>query len=196
MYIYLTFLLTFYFTSGLIFINDIYYKKEKKKLIQYKNILPVVLKNTFIYIPVITIPYEYTCLNNQDLSYIYSLFRIVSGIILIDFFFYISHRIMHIPKIYKWSHKLHHIYKEPVCIEALYLHWFDLYIGNIVPIYLPIIYTNINIHIIYTLIIIANTLLSHSDLIDNFHRNHHLYFNCNFGLGYYMDKIFNTKYLK
>ena len=99
---------------------------------------------------------------------------------------------MHTSIIYKWSHKLHHIYKDPVGMEALYLHWFDLYMGNILPIYLPIINTNLNLHIIWTFIIITNTLFSHTQYIDLFHNNHHIYFNCNFGLGYYMDKIFNT----
>ena len=82
-------------------------------------------------------------------------------------------------------------------MEALYLHWFDLYFGNIIPIYLPIINTNLQIHLIWTFMIIANTLISHSDLFyfyhyDN-HNDHHKHFNCNYGISCGMDKIFKTE---
>ena len=99
---------------------------------------------------------------------------------------------MHTPILYKWSHKLHHLYKEPVGMESLYLHWFDLYVGNIIPIYLPIVNTNLNTHIIWTMIIITSTILSHTEILDTFHNEHHRLFNCNFGISFYMDKIFDT----
>lgn len=197
MYIYLTFLFTFYSVGGSILLYDMFSKENnEKKMLQYKKIYPLVLKNSFIYIPLIAIPYEYYFVSYQELGLFYSLFKILFGIILIDLYFYICHRTMHLPQIYKWSHKLHHIYKEPVAMEALYLHWFDLYFGNIIPIYLPIINTNLQIHLIWTFIIIANSLMTHSNLInfiDLFHKEHHKHFNCNYGLGYYMDKIFKTE---
>ena len=48
--------------------------------------------------------------------------------------------------IYAWSHKKHHEFKYPVGIEALYLHWFDLIFGNILPLFLPILIINNHIY--------------------------------------------------
>lgn len=194
MYIYLTFLISFYSIGTSIFLYD-YFDKEnwEKKKLQYKDIYPVVLKNSFIYVPLISIPYEKYFVSNEELGYLYLLFKVIFGILLIDLYFYICHRIMHIPQIYKWSHKLHHKHKEPIGIEALYLHWFDLYFGNILPIYLPVINTNLLIQMIWTFVIITNALITHTDLVDLFHKEHHLHFNCNYGLGYYMDRFFKTK---
>ena len=55
------------------------------------------------------------------------------------------------------------------------------------------------INIIWTFMIIANTLISHSDLFyfyhyDN-HNDHHKHFNCNYGISCGMDKIFKTEKL-
>ena len=48
---------------------------------------------------------EYTILNTLVAFYMYFLFQ--------DFYFYIAHRLMHHPAIYKYTHKLHHEYKHP-----------------------------------------------------------------------------------
>jgi sterol desaturase/sphingolipid hydroxylase (fatty acid hydroxylase superfamily) len=200
-YVYLTFLFTFISSSSICFVNDIFLNKNENDYIinQYRDILPTVAINIFLYIPIISLLAE----SNLDLLYSwqeYNLFRSIYSIffayLLIDVFFFTCHRIMHIPIIYKWSHKIHHKYKYTVGMEALYLHWFDLYFGNIIPLNLPIILMP-KLHIItwmmYMIIIISATVLSaHGLIIQNDHDIHHIYFNYNYGTGMYMDHIFNT----
>ena len=99
---------------------------------------------------------------------------------------------MHIPIIYKWSHYLHHQYRQSVGMEALYLHWFDLYFGNILPIYITIFNTDLYTNIIWTILVITSTVFTHSNIIKNTHNDHHKYFIYNYGIGMYMDKLLNT----
>tara|TARA_B110000208_G_scaffold174224_1_gene218734 strand:+ start:303 stop:986 length:684 start_codon:yes stop_codon:yes gene_type:complete len=202
-YIYITFLATFVTSSSICFINDILINKDSKESDyikgQYRDIIPTVLTNIFVYIPIISILSEYNLRINyswEDFNLFQCMYSIFFAYLLIDLFFFTCHRIMHIPIIYKWSHKLHHKYKYTVGMEALYLHWFDLYFGNIMPLNLPIIIMP-NLHIItwmlYMVIIISSTVLSsHGLLAPNDHDIHHIYFNYNYGTGMYMDYIFNT----
>ena len=199
-FIYLTYLLTFYTTSGLCFLFDYFNKNDIRrndKMIQYKNINNNVLQNSFIYIPIVAIPFEYIfhpISYNEQFNLFQDLLRIVFGLLSLDLFFYTCHRIMHIPMLYKWSHKLHHTYKESVGMEALYLHWFDLYIGNILPLYLPIVGAHLYTLILWTVFIISFTVFTHSGIRHNTHDDHHRYFNYNFGVHVYMDKLLKTDY--
>ena len=118
------------------------------------------------------------------------------GIFMIDFFFYIGHYIMHNKYLYKWSHKKHHEFDYPVGLEALYLHWFDLIFGNIIPLYLPILILNNHIYtlLLWTIFTISSTVLvAHSSFNDKFYLNHHIYRTLNYGHGTYMDRIFKTE---
>ena len=101
---------------------------------------------------------------------------------------------MHIPIIYKWSHSLHHKYRDSVGMEALYLHWFDLYIGNILPLFFQIITSDLYTIMIWTFLVMISTVISHSNLFKTHHNDHHKYFVYNYGLGIYMDKLFTTDY--
>ena len=197
MYIYLTFLFTFYITSGLCFLIDYLDKNNNdynKKLLQYKNIYPIVNKNSFIYIPILTIPLEYFIIYKNKFNFYYTIKKIIISLLTLDFFFYCCHRFMHIPIIYKWSHNLHHKYRDSVGMEALYLHWFDLYFGNILPLFVPIITSDLYTIMIWTSIIIISTVLSHSNILKSHHNDHHKHFVYNYGLGIYMDRFLITEY--
>lgn len=50
-----------------------------------------------------------------------------------DFAFYWSHRILHTPFFYKRIHKIHHEFNNPVSISAIYAHPLEYLIGNSVP---------------------------------------------------------------
>lgn len=200
LYLYLSFLTTFITSSTYCYINDLKKENNEKLMKQYKDILPIVAKNTFIYIPIISILTEKIVNVNyswDEFNLFYMFIHIACAYPMIDFFFFIFHRIMHIPRIYRWSHKLHHKYKVTVGMEALYLHWFDLYFGNIMPLNIPIIFMP-NLHIytwmVYIFILISSTVISaHGLVFKNDHDMHHMYFNCNYGTGFYMDYIFNTE---
>lgn len=192
MYIYFTYLITFYVMSGLCFIFDYFIKYDNKKIEQYKKINNVVIQNSFLYIPIISIPYEHFIVKKEPFNIYFIIKNLLFSIILLDFFFYYCHKIMHIPILYKWSHKLHHQYRISVGMEALYLHWFDLYFGNILPIYITMFNKDLYTNIIWTFITITSTIISHSNIIKCHHNDHHKYFIYNYGLGIYMDKLLNT----
>ena len=208
MFLYLSFFITFFITAIGCLIYDLYIIKDKKlkeKQIsnqelkyQYKKILPTVLFNAFIVLPVVTNITEYyiTYKTYNTFNLYDSLVSIIIASLSLDFFFYICHYLLHNKYIYKWSHKLHHEFKYPVGMEALYLHWFDLCFGNILPLYLPIFIFKSHLYtiILWNIFIISSTVLNaHSSYKDNNHINHHIHFNVNYGTGLYMDKLLNTQ---
>lgn len=201
LYLYSAFLISFLTSSGICYMDDM--KKEDNDdyiINQYRDILPTVTMNTFFYVPIISILSERVInikYSWEDFSSYACLCHILLAYTMIDLFFFVFHRMMHIPILYKWSHKLHHKYKQTVGMEALYLHWFDLYFGNILPLNIPIIIMP-NLHIItwmlYIMTIISSTVISaHGLIIANDHDMHHMHFNCNYGTGFYMDYLFDTE---
>ena len=208
MLLYLSFLFTFFFTGIICLIFDLFIikgKKFKNKFIsrneliyQYKTIFPTILFNAFVVLPIVVNFSEYYYITETA----YETFSIYNCIIpflfaslSLDLFFYICHFLLHNKLIYKWSHKQHHEFKYPVGMEALYLHWFDLCFGNILPLYLPIFLFNSHLYtiIIWNIFIVSSTVLNaHSSFKDNNHINHHIFFNVNYGTGLYMDTLLGT----
>lgn len=47
-----------------------------------------------------------------------------------DFFFYLTHRTLHLPRIYPHIHKIHHEHKVTICIAAQYAHPIEFIFGN------------------------------------------------------------------
>ena len=217
--IYLTFISSYVITSILCFINDI--KKPEFKLVDdkiqinnrreliylYKKALFIVSKNIFFWIPLF-----FACLGlvynlligNLFQTYFFNIYDIPKfaiNFILIDIFFYISHRIFHIGFLYKKYHKIHHEFKKPVAVAALYTHPIDCIFANVLPVLLPIIILKEGIIIsnLWVLIAVVNTIyISHKGDKDlsEFHDIHHEKFNYNYGTEMFMDKLFNTKYVE
>jgi len=61
------------------------------------------------------------------------LFHIFIFILVEDFLFYWSHRLLHHPKIYKHIHKKHHEFKSTIGIASEYAHPVESFISNLVP---------------------------------------------------------------
>ena len=194
MYIYISFLGSFIATSIYCFNNDFSKIDESHsydaKLKQYTEILPTVLFNSFVLVPLCSIPFSYILPQEFNISYFLLTFML--SYIMSDIFFYIAHRIMHIPLLYKWSHKQHHKYKLTVGIEALYLHWFDLYFGNILPFYLPLLILKWDLisSCIWTIIIVSRSVYVHGTT-KNDHLTHHKLFVYNYSNSY-TDILMNT----
>ena len=53
-----------------------------------------------------------------------------------SFFFYWSHRFLHLPFIYKKIHKIHHEHSNTIVFAATYAHPIELIFGNIMPKYM------------------------------------------------------------
>ena len=114
-----------------------------------------------------------------------------------DIIFYTLHRIEHHPIIYKAIHKKHHELVHPIAIGAVYAHPVDFYVGNIIPIVLSayIISSNVLVYHIWVIISILSTVFfSHSGFKNISHQQgyHHTMYKYNFGISFFMDKIFGT----
>jgi sterol desaturase/sphingolipid hydroxylase (fatty acid hydroxylase superfamily) len=61
------------------------------------------------------------------------LWQVAVCILVEDFFFYWSHRLLHIPFLFKHIHKTHHKYHCPIGLASEYAHPLEFYFGNIMP---------------------------------------------------------------
>ena len=145
-------------------------------------------------------------MNRELPSNIYCIFNIIFILIGSDILFYILHRTMHTPYLYKKFHKIHHTYKEPFALTNHYLDSTELILFFIPPV-IPCIIINTHIYIMWISIILLNWngIFIHSGY--NFtnkylkyftpaiieHDIHHKLFNYNFGATFtFMDKLFGT----
>lgn len=207
---YLIFNLTFYLANGVLFLID-YFKLFARLKIQtektmstsvlmdtYKKSINVVLWNTLVcIIPIICVfgLYEASYVNE------FTILKFITDIaicrILTEILFYVAHRIFHLNMFYQYVHKKHHEITTPVGITSVYMTFTDLYIGNIMPVYLPMILLGahpITIKI-WIFITTMNTIIfAHSGfkVIAEAHDYHHSNFNRNFGTDLFMDRLFGT----
>ena len=83
-----------------------------------------------------------------------------------DLGFIFTHRILHIPILYKHIHKVHHTYNQTIGITSEYAHPIEFLFGNVLPVTLPYNLLGKNIHF-FTVLLWAttklwNTTLTHS----------------------------------
>jgi len=123
-----------------------------------------------------------------------------------DYWTYWTHRILHLPWIYKNVHKLHHTYKQPSAFSVTALHPIELvwiYSIYMSPLFLfPVHYAPFAMIMMYTY---YHGILDHSGITFKhywwqpwqpdciFHDNHHQYFHVNFGFNIkFWDEIHGT----
>ena len=182
--------------------NSVHYQNSEIGVIFriYTESLPLVYLNAFVCIPVILIFFQIFLLDILTNFSYYHILHLPISFFLIDFTFYIFHYLFHTQKLlglYRF-HKIHHKIKRPVSITSIYLHPIDLFFGNIVPLYLPLVLlqTSFPIWLFWTFTtIFETTYLSHSGFKDRCenHDIHHRYFKHNYGSAAYLsDRLFNT----
>ena len=139
--------------------------------------------------------------------------------LIFDFFHYWTHRAMHHPYIYKYSHKKHHKFPHPKPIITFYQDPMDIIVTNIIPTMLTIYILQpvLNIHIFHYISIYKTFIeisghtgkklrptssftqcvwlprLLNIELYSEDHDLHHSANNCNYGKRFSVwDKVFDT----
>lgn len=162
----------------------------------YKKCLSTALLNTFVYnIPAVFMMIPVVNWYGFDFSWTKTLFDLAMSYIMMDFFYFVTHRLLHTKYLYVY-HKKHHEILAPVGLSATYLTIVDFY-SNVLSIYLPLVLLSADSTTTSLWIIIStlNTIfIGHSGYspIASFHDNHHKYFNCNYGVGVFADRLFGT----
>lgn len=174
--------------------------RSKAKLhADYVKCLDVSVKNTFLYnLPAVIMMPILINWYGFSFSWAKTIFDLVMSYVLMDLVYYLTHRVLHFNCFYAKYHKKHHEMTAPVGLSATYLTVVDFY-SNIVSIYLPPILLSVDRTTMSMWIIIStlNTIfIGHSGYnpIASFHDNHHKYFNCNYGVGVFADRLFGTRY--
>ncbi len=93
--------------------------------------------NEFLCIPIMTLEPLLTNKSRYQFTYetipdkFTTIAHIVFFMICEDFTFYWAHRALHNEKLYLYIHKIHHEYKNPVCIDHIYAHPIEFMFGNV-----------------------------------------------------------------
>lgn len=95
--------------------------------------------NHLIILPIALLPNYYfdICefnLNKTELPGFFEvIFQVLGCVIVDDFVFYISHRLLHTKYLYQLIHKQHHEYKHTISLSSEYAHPIEYLIGNLLP---------------------------------------------------------------
>jgi sterol desaturase/sphingolipid hydroxylase (fatty acid hydroxylase superfamily) len=129
-------------------------------------------------------------------SIIFSIWKVFLIINVSNLFFYWSHRLLHVPIMFRYIHSKHHEFIEPIGVAALYAHPIEHFLSNTFSFICPFLYIGCNYYIMLVLLCFSSiiTVLSHTRYVSLFndHLIHHQLFKYNFGFGGYLDKMFGT----
>jgi methylsterol monooxygenase len=131
------------------------------------------------------------------------LFEIVCMLVWQEIAFYYSHLLLHTRYFYGKVHKVHHEFKAPIGMAAIYAEPFEFIVSNIAPLFFaPVLCrTHILSAWVWFIIATAGTINHHSGyafpwlvghLSPRFHDYHHSKFDANFGLLGWLDRLHGT----
>lgn len=129
--------------------------------------------------------------------------QMVACVVIEEFGFYYSHRMLHDGRIYKYIHKQHHEWTAPIAITAMYSHPIENLVSNLLPIGVGVWATGAHIAVawLWFSLAISNTLHVHSGYHLPFlpspeqHDFHHLKFTQCFGVLGVLDWLHGTNSL-
>lgn len=151
----------------------------------------------------------YLKLDHYGLWYLPLSFILIA--LLHEVYFYFTHRLLHIPYIYKKAHQVHHFSVNPSAWASLSFHPFEALLEALVlPLILLIIPTHPLVILNYLLFMTISAIINHLGvevfvgklkvlrkyfISGTHHHQHHSKFNYNFGLYFtFMDSLMGTDY--
>ncbi|XP_055616617.1 fatty acid hydroxylase domain-containing protein 2-like [Toxorhynchites rutilus septentrionalis] len=176
-----------------------------------KVIRQVLFNQTVVGVPLIVAFYsmigpQTTAMVRQLPAFYTVLWQLAGCLVIEEFGFYYSHRLLHAGRIYKYVHKQHHEWTAPIAITALYCHPLEHTLSNLLPIGVGVWATGCHISVawLWFTLAISNTLHVHSGYHLPFlpspeqHDFHHLKFNQCFGVLGVLDWLHgtNTQFIK
>jgi Sterol desaturase len=125
--------------------------------------------------------------------FIYIYFQFLIMILYSDILFHITHYLLHRKLLYKYIHKIHHKFKQPIGISSHYVHPIEFLLLLIPVLSAPVI---LKIHplifYIWIFVIIINNVFSHSGYMTKYHYLHHKKNYVNYGSNPLFDKFCGT----
>jgi methylsterol monooxygenase len=129
----------------------------------------------------------------------------IVGVLTNEVFFFYGHWLMHANKfLYGQVHKVHHEFKAPCALAAIYCHPLELVISDFVPLAAGILLFNRNLYFaaVFTAMAVLGTQTHHCGFRwpwiaghgtqPDFHDYHHEKFNCNYGNMGFLDALHGT----
>jgi len=138
--------------------------------------------------------------SRQLTDFNWSLVQLGICVLVEEFCFYYSHRILHHPRFYKHFHKTHHEWTAPIGIVSIYCHPVEFVVSNIGPLLVGVLVSKCHLATgwFWFSIAILQTTISHSGYhfpllpSPEAHDFHHLKFNQNFGVLGVLDRLHGT----
>lgn len=129
--------------------------------------------------------YSIEIINDNQIQnqFFFHFINYIKYILLLEFFFYLFHRISHHSIVYKYIHAGHHQNLTIYPIDAIDGNYLDNIIFEL-SLHLPLIILNLNYYeyIFFYNFYSTGNMLVHSRMITNIHVNHHRYFKRNYCL--------------
>jgi len=119
--------------------------------------------------------------------------------LVIEFWFYWTHYVLHWPIFYKAIHKFHHRFKAPTAVACVYANPIEFCCGNVAGVVLGPAVTNCHPYTaaFWMAFSLVSTSMAHSGYLVfgcDKHDLHHEHFDYNFGTNGLMDKLFGTDF--
>jgi sterol desaturase/sphingolipid hydroxylase (fatty acid hydroxylase superfamily) len=164
---------------------------------QYFSIVPLVAFNLFFIEPILIYFTTTTLITIDDKIGVFSLFETICHLLIFlsgfEVTFYISHRILHLRRIYPQVHYIHHQMQHTVAFGGVYAHPVEFILSNLIPSAVGTLLTTPSYYTLYSWsIFLAFYVTTVHCGYGGMHIEHHWFNKNNYSLFGIMDYLFDT----